>query len=490
MNDIQSIQNQSNKDQDNKKKIYFSNVFSKVAKSEKDKLYTKLQNNLNGLAKDVKLLEEYDNKDNLGKKKKFRYGRLGGHENAYKRFIRNSALFRKKMKNANQINLLGNIIYLNNNKSSNSKKKKSSKSKKTNRYTKKTQLIYKTEVKDYPKLINGNKLPKINLNSDRASESNIDTSFNNNLNNSSSTRLPVILNRDPNKLYLFTDGNEEKQNIVKFNKKNYRRYYVSHKNINSSENSFVQKFPTIMNSQRRNSSINRDELGQSADKVVKMMQEKNIKIKGRINYKLAEEELVDWEMKSKIKLAQWKFGIAEIEKYFVDLRAYGKPEEEELLKRKTFYDVVEDLIDDIKKVKEEKDIEKIKGKYNKEEKKDLDDFEKNEKGKKKDEDIDIVDNAMNKHAEVSDALKKIQKRKINEEKKRHLIDTILVQSDLRRRAINRSTEKLYENKEVIGEQLDHNKTIKYENLDNKNLMNKNNGILINNEKEEDEKDDE
>ena len=223
---------------------------------------------------------------------------------------------------------------------------------------------------------------------------------------------------------------------------------------------------------------------------MKMMQEKNIKIKGRINYKLAEEELVDWEMKSKIKLAQWKFGIAEIEKYFVDLRAYGKPEEEELLKRKTFYDVVEDLIDDIKKVKEEKEIEKIKGKYNKEEKKDLDDFEKNEKGKKKDEDIDIVDNAMNKHAEVSDALKKIQKRKINEEKKRHLIDTILVQSDLRRRAINRSTEKLYENKEVISEQLDHNKTIKYENLDNKNLMNKNNGILINNEKEEDEKDDE
>ena len=66
----------------------------------------------------------------------------------------------------------------------------------------------------------------------------------------------------------------------------------------------------------------------------------------------------------------------------------------------------------------------------------------------------------------------------------------MVQSDLRRRAINRSTEKLYENKEIIGEQLDHNKTIKYENLDNRNLVNKNNGILINNEKEEDEKDDE
>ena len=35
---------------------------------------------------------------------------------------------------------------------------------------------------------------------------------------------------------------------------------------------------------------------------------------------------------------------------------------------------------------------------------------------------------------------------INEERKRHLINNILVQSELRRRAINRSTDKLMFNK--------------------------------------------
>ena len=93
------------------------------------------------------------------------------------------------------------------------------------------------------------------------------------------------------------------------------------------------------------------------------MTEKNQRIRNGIHYKEAEQELIDWEMKSRLKLARWNFGIAEIEKYFVDLRAYGKPEEEELLKRKTFYDVVEDLIDEIKKEKEEKDIKKIKNAY-------------------------------------------------------------------------------------------------------------------------------
>ena len=54
-------------------------------------------------------------------------------------------------------------------------------------------------------------------------------------------------------------------------------------------------------------------------------------------------------MKSRFKLAQWKYGISEIQKYFVDLQTYRKQEEEELLKRKSFYDFVEDLIDEIEK---------------------------------------------------------------------------------------------------------------------------------------------
>ena len=214
-----------------------------------------------------------------------------------------------------------------------------------------------------------------------------------------------------------------------------------------------------------------------------MMQERNIRIKNGINYKLAEQNLIDWEMKSKIKLAQWKFGIAEIEKYFVDLRAYGKPEEEELLKRKTFYDVVEDLIDEIKKEKEEKDIKKIKNAYKKEEKKSINNLEKKEeeKDQEKNSDLNMVDNAMNKHAEESGVLKKIKNRRINEERKRHLINNILVQSELRRRAINRSTDKLMFNKYNKDIDNNYNEIMNYQQDKQGDIIkrNKNNPILIN-----------
>ena len=60
----------------------------------------------------------------------------------------------------------------------------------------------------------------------------------------------------------------------------------------------------------------------------KIIKEDNLKIKNRINYKIAEQNLVDWVIKFKLKFARWKFGIPEIEKYFVDLNEFGKTEEQ------------------------------------------------------------------------------------------------------------------------------------------------------------------
>ena len=101
MNDYPLTQDLNNKEQERKNKIYFTNVFSRINKSEKDKQYQKLQNNLNILDKDVKLLGDYANRDNMGKKKRFRYVKAnalsGG--NQYKKFIgRFSVLLKKKMK--------------------------------------------------------------------------------------------------------------------------------------------------------------------------------------------------------------------------------------------------------------------------------------------------------------------------------------------------------------------------------------------------------
>ena len=55
----------------------------------------------------------------------------------------------------------------------------------------------------------------------------------------------------------------------------------------------------------------------------------------------------------------------------------------------------------------------------------------------------MVDNVINKHCEESKVLQNIKKRRQDEERKRFKIDNILINSDLRRKAINRSTDKLY-----------------------------------------------
>ena len=208
------------------------------------------------------------------------------------------------------------------------------------------------------------------------------------------------------------------------------------------------------------------------------MQEKNIKIKKKINFKLAESNFVNWEMKSKIKLAQWKFGIEEIDKYFVDLKAYGKPAEEELLKRKTFYDEVEDLIDEIKKDKEERNIKDIKNEYNTKEKKKINSSNKDEENNQgNNNDMNMVDNTKNKHSELSEALRHVKNRRINEERIRHLINNMLVQSELRRRFIDISTDKLFKKLESENNENTINKNNKI--FDNKKIK-KPQGILINN----------
>ena len=144
--------------------------------------------------------------------------------------------------------------------------------------------------------------------------------------------------------------------------KMYRKIPIFKKSIKN--NSIVQKYPSILTSHRANSnSLNHKVIIPSTNQVIRNMKEKNVKIKNIINNKLREHNLIDWEMKSRLKLAQWKYGIAEVQKYFIDLAAYGKPEENELIQRKTFYDVVDDLIDDIKKTKEEKEIKTIEDKY-------------------------------------------------------------------------------------------------------------------------------
>ena len=448
MLDSQLINNSYSNGENKKDKIYFSNVFSKVNKSEKNKQYQNLQNNLISLSKDVRLLEDFVNKDKYGKNKKYTSAMK------YKKFVARSNFLLNKKNNrlSSLLNVISNyIVTQNEKKKEESKKKNKLKSKESKRFTKSKDhySIYKTEV-DKSSNINSNILPKINLNLDKSSETNVESNINNINQSNTSSILPNIQNREPKHLYLFTENNEKKSRGTK---KFTKRFLLPKNKVNIDNNTFIKEFPDIIDNQKQKSNINRYELSKSADKIVKIMQDKNQKIKNNINMNLEEQNLIDWEMKSKLKLARWKFGISEIEKYFVDLRAYGKPEEEELLKRKTFYDKFEELIDDIKQTKEEKAINKIKNKY--EEKKD----NKDEKNNEENDDLNMVDNVVNKHSEASKALEKVKIRRINEEKIRHKINNILVQSDLSRRAINRSTDKLYskKNNQKLNDTINENK---------------------------------
>ena len=490
MSDNQTTDNSPLDDSYKKDKIYFSNVFSKVSKSEKNKQYQNLQNGLRSLSKDVRLLEDFANKDNFGKGKKL--VKRKGYQ--YKNFIAKSnfLLRRKQGRHSTFLDIINNYIYgqANKDKSSSKKKgKKLNKSKPTKNLNKSKDhySIYKTEV-DKSSNINRNILPNINFNLDNSSETKMD-SITKNINvSNSSTIFPTIEKREPKKLYLYTEPSEKIEKKHKSTKKFNRQMLLPNKKTDLNNNSFIKEFPKIIDkNQRLKSSINRFELSQSTDKMVKKLKEKNQKIKNGINYNLAIQNLIDWEMKSKMKLARWKFGIAEIEKYFVDLKAYGKQEEEELLKRKTFYDIVEDLIDEIKQIKEEKTIDNIKDKHSKEQKKIFNDFDKDEKNKEEINDFNIVDNAINKHSEASKILEKIKIRRLNEERTRHIITNILVRSDLGTKAIKRSTDKLLENikkEEIYKREESKNKKIKKKNEDEDE---KERDTSIQKEKEEKEK---
>ena len=55
----------------------------------------------------------------------------------------------------------------------------------------------------------------------------------------------------------------------------------------------------------------------------------------------------------------------------------------------------------------------------------------------------MVDDILNKYIEVYKDLKNVKKRRLDEERKRYLINNILINSELRRRVINKSTDKLF-----------------------------------------------
>ena len=70
-------------------------------------------------------------------------------------------------------------------------------------------------------------------------------------------------------------------------------------------------------------------------------------------------EKANLDFETKFKYVNWKYGIADMNKYFIDIKAYRKNEEDLINKRKPFYDRLDDMVDDIKKAKKMKNISNI-----------------------------------------------------------------------------------------------------------------------------------
>jgi len=142
-------------------------------------------------------------------------------------------------------------------------------------------------------------------------------------------------------------------------------------------------------------------------------------LKNNINKKYSEYELDKWIMNSKMKYAKWKFGINELEKYFMDVEEFGIKERNELEIRKSFYKKLNLLIDDLKEEQEMKRIREREKDYGINTKKE-------EKKLIKDNEYWIDEKALYKMKEQNYFLKMAKKRKIREQRNREIIDNILL----------------------------------------------------------------
>ena len=187
----------------------------------------------------------------------------------------------------------------------------------------------------------------------------------------------------------------------------------------------------------------------NTEQFILKMRKKSNKIENRIKRGMFSQNLIDWEMKSRIKLNQWKYGVAEIQKYFIDMQAYGKPEEDELVNRKTFFNHVEDIIKDVQESLKQKQIKIITEQYTEQKKpKDKDKDKENMKNKIG---YNEVENVINKQKEFSQELSQIKVRQKNERKTRDYIDNILFRSEvIAKRIKNSDNNKIKTNNNMIS----------------------------------------
>ena len=147
------------------------------------------------------------------------------------------------------------------------------------------------------------------------------------------------------------DINSKKENINK-------NLTIEVENRNYNRKKKIEKLNNQLNIIIGNSYLNKKDEPEIKNIVNKINQiDKSFKNK-RYSY-----DIEKWLMSCKFKYANWKYGIADINKYFIDLKEFGEQEEKELEMRQSFYENVDRVINELKEDKEKRDLLNIERKY-------------------------------------------------------------------------------------------------------------------------------
>jgi hypothetical protein len=264
-------------------------------------------------------------------------------------------------------------------------------------------------------------------------------------NNSEKNILPPILIKKKQIFDLCQSENDKNKNEQKASTLNDTMDNLENNSLDSNINNAPYNNEDSMNERKYNtieSSRNRSKINKSSSKVnsqlIKLFgnisqgtsnsppQIKNIikdvkKLNNNFKKQVYNYDLENWIMRSKFRYAQWRYGIADIEKYFIDLNDFGKKEENELDNRKSFYEKAELVIKELKDDKEKKEI--------------MDDTEKygiklnHKKNKKKVKENEYWEDEqkINKMMEMNKALKLTEKRKVKEKKNWNKLEELMFQ---------------------------------------------------------------
>ena len=393
----------------NKKGKDYASIFSKIKdkESQKKEHYSEFQDNLSKLEHSVSLLIYYETKTKVNpkkiKKKYFSIPKVFQTEPNHrakvsKRIIKSIDLELNLTKtNNNEGNNLNTISH-------NNPMKVSSLTHFNNNKTKKklfmTHPNYKNK-KGNSKIITSTTNDITNKSKNETLQTLPPVQDKNNINSNGDENS----NNNNNPTYSTLENTFLKTKVKKNDKKN--KIFISSMKINPKVKSLNKK-----------PSIETEKFPKVANYMIRSVKKENNNIRKAIHTGMDRFNIMDWYMQTRFKYAQYKFGIAEIQKYFMDLKAYGKPEEEEIEKRKTFYEHVEDIIQEIHEIKEMKEFEKLNKKYGIEQ-----DKKKLAKSNKEQKEND--DQQQKQMVELSRALQQIAKRQKKEKQRRDQIDAIL-----------------------------------------------------------------